>query len=213
MPPKKKQEHPLSKLADYIPEGSFDPVVQYLNYYKVALTVTQSRKAILGDYRNANRGERHKISVNGNLNKYSFLITLLHELAHLLTFEQYGNRVASHGKEWKSHYSQLLQTFVSHQIFPADIMAELKKSIRNPAATCGGETDLMRVLRKYDPIRDSVFLLEELPLHAHFLTRDGKLFEKGEQLRKRFRCKELKTGLIYLISPIYEVKYIRPSNI
>ena len=40
----------------------------------------------------------HRISVNGNLNKYSFLITLIHELAHLLTFTQYKNRVDPHGR-------------------------------------------------------------------------------------------------------------------
>jgi len=94
-------EHPMQALAQYLPEGSFEPVVEYLNYYKVYLTVTQKRKSVLGDYRHAYAGNNHRITVNGNLNKYEFLITLLHELAHLLTFEQFGNRVEAHGKEWK----------------------------------------------------------------------------------------------------------------
>ena len=86
-------EHPLHDLAEFLPEGSFDHVVQYLYQYKVHLTVARSRKTVLGDYRHAFRGNNHRISVNGNLNKYEFLITLLHELAHLLTFEQYKNTV------------------------------------------------------------------------------------------------------------------------
>ena len=66
---KKKTEHPLSALAAYLPEGSFDPVVAYLNQYKVVLTVVQERKTVQGDYRNAYATQRHRISVNGNLNK------------------------------------------------------------------------------------------------------------------------------------------------
>ena len=83
-----KVEHPLHALNTYLPEGAFEPVVQLINHYKVHLTVTRERKSVLGDYRHAVLGANHKITVNGNLNKYEFLITLLHELEHLLCFEQ-----------------------------------------------------------------------------------------------------------------------------
>jgi len=79
-----KVEHPLNALNAYLPDGAFAPVVALINQYKVHLTVTKARKSVLGDYRHAFQGANHKISVNGNLNKYEFLITLLHELAHLL---------------------------------------------------------------------------------------------------------------------------------
>src|SRR5206468_9194087 len=105
------------------------------NYYKVHLTVARERKSILGDYRHRTHGSNHRISVNGNLNKFSFLITLLHELAHLLTFEKYSNKVASHGKEWKHIFGQLLATFIEHNVFPDDIKQALKKSIQDPAAS------------------------------------------------------------------------------
>ena len=88
-----KVEHPLRALNAYLPAGAFDPVVELINHYKVHLTVTRERKSVLGDYRHAVLNVNHKITVNGNLNKYEFLITLLHELAHLLCFEQYRNRV------------------------------------------------------------------------------------------------------------------------
>ena len=96
-----KQEAPILQLQDYLPEGSFEEVVFYLQQYKVHLTISRQRQSILGDYRHAHTNKNHRISVNGNLNKYSFLITLLHELAHLFTFEKYGNRVQSHGRERK----------------------------------------------------------------------------------------------------------------
>ena len=81
-----KKESPLQQLNVYLPEGSFEDVVTYLHEYKVHLTVTRERKSVLGDYRNSHSNRNHRISVNGNLNKYSFLITLLHELGHLLGF-------------------------------------------------------------------------------------------------------------------------------
>jgi len=198
----------MQALADFLPGGTFEQVVEYLNKYKVHLTVTRARKSVLGDYRNAIPGKNHRISVNQNLNKYAFLITLLHELAHLLTFEKYGHRVMSHGKEWKQLYSSLLVTFVQHNVFPEDIKAALRHSIADPAASSCAEEGLMRVLRQYDDKKEHVQLIEELPMHAHFKTPDGRVFEKGERLRKRYRCKEVSTGLVYLFSPIYEVMQV-----
>ena len=49
-----------------------------------------------------------KITVNGDLNPYSFLITTIHEFAHLVTFEEYQGRVKPHGKEWQLTYSKML---------------------------------------------------------------------------------------------------------
>ena len=126
------KEHPMHALATFLPEGSFENVVHYLHQHKVHLTVTRERKSVLGDYRNAVHGKNHRITVNGNLNKYAFLITLLHELAHLLTHEQYGHRVAAHGKEWKKLYAQLLADFIEKKIFPADIENESGDRLQIP---------------------------------------------------------------------------------
>lgn len=204
------KEHPMHALAAFLPDGSFDKVVHYLHQYKVHLTVTRERKSVLGDYRNAVHGKNHRITVNSNLNKFAFLITLLHELAHLLTYEHYGNRVMAHGKEWKQVYGRLLADFVNKNIFPADIEEELKRSLTNPAASSCAEEHLMRVLRKYDIKQDGVVLVEELQLNALFVTKDGRVFRKGEKLRKRYRCAEVKTGLVYLFSAIYEVMPVKP---
>ena len=108
-----KKEVPIDHLQQYLPAGTAGPVTAYLRQYKVHLAVARERKSILGDYRHRTHQANHRISVNGNLNSFAFLITLLHELAHLLTFEQYGNRVQAHGKEWKIIYGQLLQQFLS----------------------------------------------------------------------------------------------------
>ena len=103
-----KQEAPLEQLRSYLPDNCLDEVVNYLLLHKVHLTISRKRQSILGDYRHAIPGRTHRISVNGNLNKYAFLITLLHELAHLFTYEQFGRRAQAHGREWKSSQRSIL---------------------------------------------------------------------------------------------------------
>lgn len=203
-----KTEHPLHALKSYLPENSFEQVAYFLQHYKVHLTITKQRESVLGDYRNAVNGKNHRISINGNLNKFSFLITLLHELAHLLAFEKCGNHILAHGKEWKFVYSNLLKDFINKKIFPQDIETTLNESVHKPAASSCAEESLMRVLRRYDEKENGILLLEEIPHKAYFITRDGRTFQKGEKLRKRFRCIEKNTGKIYLISALYEVKML-----
>jgi SprT protein len=205
-----KTEHPMSALTAYIPEGSFYDVVHYLNLYKVHLTVTKKRKSVLGDYRHNAQNKNHRISINGNLNKYEFLITLLHELAHLLTFEQFGNRVDAHGKEWKMHYKNLLMHFIQKNIFPKDVTIELVKTLHNPAATANGETALLSVLRNYNLVKkENVLTIEEIAEGVLFETEKGKVFKKGMKRRKRYECVEINSGKLYSFSAIAEVRLIK----
>ncbi|HTE31554.1 MAG TPA: SprT-like domain-containing protein [Chryseolinea sp.] len=203
-----KKEAPIETLQDYLPPGTYEPVLNYLREHHVHLTVARERKSILGDYRHRTHHTNHRISVNGNLNTYSFLITLLHELAHLLTFEQFGNKVLAHGKEWKLVYSKMLAQFLQHKIFPADIEAELMISLRNPAASTCAEDSLLKVLRRYDTTPNGHRLVEELPPGALFRTSDGRVFQRNEKLRKRYKCVEVNTGKVYLFSPVYEVEEV-----
>lgn len=200
-----KEKVPFQQLKQYIPEESFDGVMYYLQHYKVQLTVTRARQSILGDYRHAHQGKNHRISVNGNLNKYAFLITLLHELAHLFTYERFGHRVQAHGKEWKEAFGKILAQFLQHNIFPDDIAATLTRSLQNPAASSCADEKLLRVLKNYDPVKEGHFLLEQLPEGALFEIKGKRIFRKGEKIRKRIKCQEIATGKWYLFSPVYEV--------
>ena len=201
-----RKEVPLDHLGKYLPEGTAPTVLEYLTIHRVHLTITRERRSILGDYRHRTTAANHRISVNGNLNPYAFLITLLHEMAHLLTFERYGNRVAAHGGEWKGLYGQLLTGFLDNHTLPPDIEAELRRSLRDPAASSCAEDGLIRVLRKYDKSLPHKKLVEEVLPGQHFRTPDGRVFERGIKLRKRFKCRDIDSGKEYLFSPVYEVE-------
>jgi hypothetical protein len=208
-----KTEHPMQALAAYLPDGSFEDTVNYIHHYKVHLTVTKKRQSVLGDYRHSAIGKNHRISINGNLNKYEFLITLLHELAHLLTFEKFANKVEPHGKEWKHLYGSLLADFLQKNIFPADISNALYSTIHNPAATANGETDLLKVLRNYNTTKKAGFaIVEDIAIGSLFETEKGRIFKKGMKRRKRYECLEIKTGRLYSFSSIAEVKLIAASS-
>ena len=204
-----KKEAPLLSLQDYIPNGSMEGVMHYLNQYKVHLTITRERTSILGDYRHRHFDKNHRISVNGNLNKYAFLITLLHELAHLLTYERYGHKVQAHGQEWKNEYSKILAQFILKKVFTPEIEKSLMHTLQNPAASSCADEKLLRILHRYDQKKEGLVLVEQLAIGALFTIKGGRIFKKGEKVRKRFKCIEVKSDKVYLFSPVYEVELMQ----
>jgi len=203
-----KKETNLYHLSQFLPEGAFDLVAPYFSTHIIHLTLTRERKTILGDYRApSGRTPYHRITVNGNLNPYSFLITLLHELAHLVTYNLYKYQVAPHGAEWKVQFQQILQPFIGQHFFPKDVETALLAYIRNPAASTCSDSHLYKALHKYDSKEDPAeVMIEELPQGAKFITNDGRLFEKQQLRRTRIACKEITTNKIYLFPKIYTVK-------
>lgn len=199
----------FSGLQDFLPDGSFELVIPYFQKYPVQLKITKARKTKRGDYRHPAPGKSlHQISVNGNLNSYSFLLTLLHEIAHLLAYLEFKNQIAPHGKEWKLLFKQVLSDFLNKHFFPHDVELALKKSLKNLKATTCSDVDLDRALKNYDLRHPSLILLEDIPSHSCFQIEDGRSFQKIEKLRTRYKCKELKTGQLFFVSGRTEVKIL-----
>lgn len=190
-------------LQDYIPEESVLTVLDFLNTSNVQLKITKSRTTKLGDYRPPIRSKFHRISINHDLNKYHFLITLIHEFAHLNTWEEYNRKVKPHGKEWKQTYKDLMIPFMKESVFPKDILTVLHKFLKNPTSS-SVDTELTKKMREYDTGKN-YYTLEELPDDSIFKIHNGIIFKKLERIRKRYKCKRMDNNRIYLISPIMEV--------
>ncbi|MEJ7611064.1 MAG: SprT-like domain-containing protein [Ferruginibacter sp.] len=185
-------------------------MLHYIYTYRVQLTIARKRRSVLGDYRHAHAGKGHRISINSDLNTYAFLITLLHEIAHLITFEKHGRKVSPHGREWKTCFGGILTEFTGKSIFPPEIEQILLRSLHNPAASSCADEKLLRALKAYDTQDHHVFFVEELAAGERFYTTDGRVFEKGEKIRKRYKCLEPASGKWYLFSPVYEVRKTLP---
>jgi SprT protein len=198
-------------LKKYLPEQSVELIAQWIVEFDFKFKITKERSTRLGDYTSPHNGLNHTITVNHNLNKYAFLITLVHEVAHLVTYNQHKNSVNPHGTEWKQNFQRLMQPFLSTDIFPLEIFAALRRYMQNPAASSCTDVNLLRTLKLHDADSDTVFL-EYLPFNATFLYNGSRVFQKGERIRKRFKCKELKTGAVYLFNPLTEVELFEPVN-
>jgi SprT protein len=197
-------------LIDFIPEKAVDTVAYWIVHFKFNLKISESRSSKLGDYRSPHKNGVHQITVNHNLNKYSFFITLVHEIAHLVTFEQFNGKfrnVKPHGAEWKRNFKNLIWNFLNEDIFPPEVLYALKNYMNNPAASSCSDADLQRVLKRYDK-NQSKQLLEDLQ-HEAIFNINGRVFKKGKLLRKRFECMEVATNRKYLVSGIAEVKELQ----
>ena len=192
------------QLEGIIPDRSIEQIVDWLLEYRIHLKITPRRKSKYGDFQGATINSPHKISVNGDLNPYSFLIVLVHEMAHLFTYETYRHNVKPHGKEWKHNFLKLMIPFFQTKVFPPELELAVKKSMLNPGASGCVDEALFKALRVYDEHRAGE-LVENLRMDELFAMPDGKVFRKGKKLRKRYRCVELGTNDVYLFSPVAEV--------
>lgn len=198
-------ERNRSILQKYIPEQTVDTVALWIHKYDFKLKIKKSRTTKLGDYRHPVNGLNHQITINNDLNKYSFLITLVHEVAHLTCWLKYKNNVAPHGSEWKIEYSQLIHPFIHTNVFPEDITKALVKHFNNPKATSCSDVHLHTILKKYDKRNKEVVFVKDIAPGVKFKTNEGRVFVKGERIRTRYKCLEERTGRIYLFNPVAEI--------
>jgi SprT protein len=199
-------------LGKYLPEQAVGLVYQSLQEKKVQLRISRKRNSKLGDFRASSNGHPHRISLNHDLNPYSFLIVFVHELAHLYVYEQYGNKVLPHGKEWKQAFRQLMEPYFALQLFPKDVHHALSFYLKNAKAANGTDLELTRVLSQFDEKKHDGIELETLPLGTRFVIPNGRIFVKMQKLRKRYKCQCVQSNRYYLFNPLAIVKPVEPSQ-
>lgn len=194
----------------YVPEAFVDLVVDLFLISTVKFKIVAGRKTKLGDFRAGINGEKHQITINGDLNSYSFLITTLHEFAHLNTYNKYQNKVAPHGDEWKNAFRELLLPVIQSGNLPPDIEKALVNSLIKTKASSCSDHQLSRVLQSYNKPIEGIEILERLASNTNFVL-NGRHFIKGPLRRKRYVCQEVKTSKSFLVNALAQVYPIELS--
>jgi len=193
-------------LAKYLPEYAVKPAFELIVANQVHLKIVNERQTRHGDYRRGHTG-KHEITVNSSLNKYRFLITLIHEIAHLVAFEKFGRNIKPHGDEWKFTFQRLMVPFIRPEIFPGHLLPLLARHFKNPTASSDTDTTLSLALKQFDKENDKNYVFE-IPYGSVFRIKNGKIFKKLAVRTKRFECIEISSGKTYLFNPNAEVELI-----
>ncbi|MGO1520171.1 MAG: SprT-like domain-containing protein [Sphingobacterium sp.] len=201
------------QLSEYLPAEATPIISRWIVDTGCRFKVSKSRVTKLGDYRAPHKGKTHQITVNHELNEFAFLITTVHEFAHLMTWQEYRGKVRPHGTEWKTNFKFLMAPFFKLGVFPEDILMALIRYMDNPAASSCTDINLHRTLRQYDPETIQSETVETIADHSFFKIRNGRTFQKMEKLRKRYKCKEFPSGKLYLFNPIAEVIPLNTSEL
>lgn len=199
----------IETLAKFLPDHAVKPAFELIVTHGVHLKIVNERATRHGDYRKGLSG-KHEITVNGSLNKYRFLMTLIHEIAHLVAIEKYGRNIKPHGQEWKHTFQQLMVPYIRPEIYPNHLLPLLARHFRNPSATSDTDTTLALALKQYDNQNDKNYVFE-IPYGSVFRIKNGKIFKKIAVRTKRFECLEMSSGKTYLFNPNAEVELLKSS--
>jgi len=196
----------LKNIFDFVPKNSIIHVKKLVVDKRIMFLIKNKRKTKHGDFK-IKGDDKAQITLNKTKNKYQFLITLLHEIAHYETYINYGNNVKPHGIEWKNNFRLLMLPFLNTYIFPNEILKNLTHYIKNPKASTENDFNLIMSLKKYDfnLCHNFVFELKQGDI---FMIENGKKYKFIRKRIKRIECMEVESGRKYLFSPQVEVQLI-----
>ena len=188
--------------SNYLNKDAEKQILKWEKDFNVNVEITNPSKSRLGVFIPKSKG-RNLIKINNDLNKYSFLITLVHELAHASIWIKHGRRVKPHGDEWKQEFQRMMLRFLNPNYFPDDILKALSLHMTNPKASTVRDINLSEILISYN--NQDIITISSLKDGDCFKTSDGRSFKKIEKLRKNYKCLELKSGKLYSFSPLSEI--------
>ncbi len=194
-------------LSKYLPEHSVKPVFELIVANQVHLKIVNERVTRHGDYRKGLSG-KHEITVNASLNKYKFLITLVHEISHLVAFEKFGRNIKPHGNEWKHSFQRLMIPFIRPEIFPHSVLPLIANHFRNPTASSDTDARLAFALKQFDERKSDIHFMHEVPNGSLFRIKNGRIFQKKGLRVKRYECLEMNSGRLFLFNANAEVEII-----
>ncbi len=192
-------------LSKYLPEKSVALVIDILEKHPCHLKIVNNRKTKHGDFRKYPDG-KYQITVNTGLNRFRFLLTLIHEVAHLISYKNNKN-IKPHGIEWKRNFQHLMLPFVNPDIYPKEVLSFLAHYLINPKASTDTDIKLSLALKQFDEKTDKNYIFE-IPLASKFM-HNNKVFVRGNKRRIRYECTEVYSDKKYLFHANAEVDLIK----
>jgi hypothetical protein len=187
---------------NFIPEKSLSFVQFLIDQHNFTLKIVNQRATKHGDFRQLPNG-KFQITINNNLNKHQFLLTLIHEIAHHVTHQKFG-RVQAHGKEWKTVFQHLMLPFLQPEIYPKEILPYLARYLKNPKASTDSDVNLSLVLKGNMPEPGKSFIFD-IP-YGNLFTFKDTLYKRGNKRRTRYECLNMNNKKAYLFNQNVEVK-------
>ncbi len=187
-----------SLLERHLPGSAVSYCLQLWEETPFQFKLRAARITKLGDF-SCRPGRAPRITINADSHPYVFLITYIHEVAHLRVHREHGWNAPPHGKEWKDKFRELCGPLFELGVFPPTLSEALQAHLINPTASSHTDTRLTHTLRQVDPRLGQILLLSDLPPGSRFQIR-GRWFQKGELKRTRVLCRDLATKRNYLIS-------------
>jgi len=192
----------IKELETYIPSNLVLYVRSLVENEAIDFKVVNQRSTKHGDFRYNN--DRYTITINKTSNKYRFLLTLIHELAHFFVFK--NNRLAKpHGLLWKQKFQSLLNPILNKEYFPINLLSELIDHMKNPKSSFCYDINLSKKLDLYDNTNDIVYL-DQLNDGEIFYYRNLGKFKKINKIRKRYLCLRIDNDKKYLFLGNTKVK-------
>ena len=203
------KEEMFACLNRFVPAEACAYCASLWEKHPFSFKVTRSRRTKLGDYRYDPRSGHHTITVNGTLNSYAFLVTYLHEYAHLLVRKRF-EEVKPHGKEWKKCFQEVMEPVLNQNVFPDSVLDVLREHMRNPMASSQADPKLAVALHELNKEQNGAVPLMSLKLGDSFVYRNSA-YQRREQRRTRVVCTQLETGKNYLFSASVFVEVLNPE--
>ena len=201
--------HLPSVLKDHVPAIAIPYCLQLWQQNPFDFRLQKRRISKVGDF-TCRPGRTPRITINHDSHPYLFLLTYVHEVAHLVVHQKHGWKPDAHGNEWKETFRHLMTPLMTEQVFPSELLSVLKKHMANPNASSFSDSKLTNALRLYDEKQKSATLLSDIPEGSIFALH-GRWFKKGPLKRTRVVCHEMKTRRNYLVPVDAQVEDVQLS--
>ena len=191
----------ITNLEKYLPENTLPFLKTWFGEHYIHIKITKARNSKLGDYRKM-PDKSHQITINSTLQPQLFFFVLTHELAHLLAFENFGNRISPHGSEWKNTFRTMLLESIS--IYSEDLKPIILKFSKEPKANFMSSPDFVKYFH-IENYEDETSYIEDLETEDRFIYRKQTYIIEGKR-KKNYICLNLDNGKRYIFKPLARVE-------